>query len=185
MKIYATFDAQGSPNGFYNDDIHTAAQIPSAAVEVSAADYVAYCDEPNKWRRVNGVRSAYSPPPPTSDEVRSAKEIEIRREGSLRLTALAGTYLPAERETWATQQREARAYLLDSSAPTPMLSAIADARGISLTELVSKVMENVAAFEAASGAILGQQQALLDRLAAVDLQAADALDQLAAIAWEV
>ncbi len=65
-----------------------------------------------------------------------------------------------------------------------MLSAIAAGRGIALADLVAKVMANVEAFEAASGAILGQQQALLDALAAVDPAAADALDQIAVITWE-
>jgi hypothetical protein len=57
------------------------------------------------------------------------------------------------------------------------------ARGISLSDLAGKVLENVALFEAASGAILGQQQALLDTLAAVDPTAPDAATRIAAITW--
>lgn len=124
-------------------------------------------------------------PPPTASQLRATKEAALRAEGSLRLAALAAPYLPAERETWATQQGEARAWSLDPAAPTPMLSAMAFVRGISLAALVAKVLGNVALFEAASGAILGQQQALLDALAAVDPTAPDAVDQIAAIAWEV
>ncbi len=117
-------------------------------------------------------------------EAAQLQEAIVRAGGARRLAALAGDYAPAERETWDTQQREARAWLADNAAPTPMLSAIAAGRGIALADLVAKVMANVEAFEAASGAILGQQQALLDALAAVDPAAADALDQIAVITWE-
>ena len=117
------------------------------------------------------------------DNAFADKEKEIRAEGTNRLAALAGNYSPTERETWATQQREARAWLTDNHSQTPMLSALAAARGVTLSALVDKVMQNVSAFEAASGTILGQQQAVLDQLYAIDLNAADALNQIAAINW--
>ena len=103
----------------------------------------------------------------TFPAIREPKEKEIRLEGGKRLEALAAPYGPEERESWATQQREARAWLVDNTAATPMLSAMATARGITLAVMVGKVMENVALFEAAAGQILGQQQALLDQVYAV------------------
>lgn len=104
--------------------------------------------------------------------------IKLRNEGSLRLSQLAGDYQPEERETWPIQSAEARAWLADNTASTPLLSALATARGISLEYLVGLVMENVALFEAASGAILGQQQALI-----VQLYAAPTLADALAVAW--
>ena len=111
-------------------------------------------------------------------QIRQVKEREIRAEGSKRLLALATPYAPEERETWITQQREAESYLLDSAAPTPMIDAMATGRGISKTLLVSKIMENVNLFRAAAGAILGQQQRLLDETYATTDFAA-----LLAISW--
>lgn len=114
---------------------------------------------------------------------KAISEAGIRAEGSRRLAALAAPYLPAERETWPTQQAEARAWSIDPAAPTPMLSAMAAARGITRADIVAKVLENVALFEAASGDILGQQQALLDALVAVDPTAPDAVTMIGNIQW--
>ncbi len=112
-----------------------------------------------------------------------AAEAAIRSEGARRLEALAGSYSPPERETWATQQREARAWLADPQAATPMLSAIAGGREITVEEIVGKVMENVAIFESASGEILGAQQALLVSLWTVAADPESTMKQLAAINW--
>jgi hypothetical protein len=103
---------------------------------------------------------------------------KIRNDGSLRLLALAGPYLPEERETWTVQKAESEAWLADPSAPTPMLSAMASTRSMALADLVARVIENVALFQAASGMILGTQQALLD-LVYADIPLVDAL----AVAW--
>jgi hypothetical protein len=109
--------------------------------------------------------------------IREPHKSSIRDEGAKRLVALATPYTAAERETWATQQREARTWLADNAASVPMISAMATQRGITVAGLVGKIMENVALFEYASGAILGQQQRLLDLIdAAPDLDAACAIE---------
>lgn len=99
-------------------------------------------------------------------QIRAEKEREIRSGGSQRLAALANPYTPEERETWSTQQREARAWLLNNNADVPMIFAMATVRGITIEQMVGLIMENVGLFEFASGYILGQQQRLLDRIAA-------------------
>ena len=50
------------------------------------------------------------------------------------------------------------------TAATPLLSALAEARGISLPDLVERVLAKASAFAVASGSIIGQRQALEDRL---------------------
>lgn len=57
-----------------------------------------------------------------------------------------------------------RAYAADATASTPLLSALAQARGIPLSELVERVLAKADAFAVASGSIIGQRQALEDRL---------------------
>lgn len=106
------------------------------------------------------------------------KKAEIRSNAADALKAIVKPYGPEERETWDAQQREARAYLSAQGADTPMLSAMAVARGISLDEMVSKVMTNVARFEAAAGHVLGQQQNKLDQLDAIDSDSPGALDAI-------
>ncbi len=90
---------------------------------------------------------------------------QIREVFSRKLATIAAPYYPTERETWHVQQREAEAYLADSTATMPMITALASARGIAVPALVDKIMENVNLFRTASGQILGQQQAKLDSVA--------------------
>lgn len=115
---------------------------------------------------------------PNLTRQKQAKEINIREEGERRLLALSSPYCACEKETWFKQEREARAWLLDNTTSTPMLSAIATGRGIPIEDIVSKVMENVNLFETISGSILGQQQALLDAL-----QDATTEEEISSIQW--
>lgn len=85
---------------------------------------------------------------------------QVRAEGSRRLQLISGLYPPAERETWATQEREARAWVLDNTAPTPMLDGILIA-GEAKADLVASVIAKADALKAASSAIIGAQRALL------------------------
>lgn len=102
----------------------------------------------------------------------------VRQIGARLLNDLASPYAPEERDTWAIQAKEAEAYLVDNSASTTMIDAIATARGISKDDLVLKIMENNNLFRAASGMILGKQQALLDAI-----EAATTLEEIQAAAW--
>lgn len=89
-------------------------------------------------------------------------EINAACEGLL--NALTATYPDREISTFDKQEAEARAYIADSTALTPLLSALAQARGIPLDELVRRVLAKADAFAEASGSIIGQRQALEDRL---------------------
>ena len=120
------------------------------------------------------------PPPPTFEEARTAKDQAIRAEGNRRLNALARPYQLAERETWATQLSEAEAWTADNAAPTPMVDQIAAARGMDKATLVGLIIGNANLFRAESGRILGQQQALLDRL-----WAAQTIEEVEAVEWPV
>jgi len=121
------------------------------------------------------------PEPPLEERIDRAlamKEDQIRSEGSHRLQAIAAPYSDEERESWHKQEKEARAWLGDPTVSTPLISAMASSRGITLEDMVLKVMENVELFEQAAGAILGTQQKLLDELAV-----AQTLEEIEAISW--
>ena len=77
-----------------------------------------------------------------------------------RLATLTTGYPAGERDSWAKQEAEARALLASSTASTPLLSAIASARGIAVADLASRVVAKADAFAAAAGAIIGHRQAL-------------------------
>lgn len=106
----------------------------------------------------------YVPPVPTLQEAKAAKLAEINTAADRTIAALTDTYPDREIATFDKQEAEARAYTADPAAPTPLLSALSQARGVPLDELARRVLVKAAAFAVASGSIIGQRQALEDRL---------------------
>lgn len=97
-------------------------------------------------------------------EEKEAKKEEVRARYAEQMAAVAAPYKPEERETWFTQLKEADEWLANNTAPTPLLTAMATARGITVAVMVAKVKENDALFRQAIGTLLGQQQRELDLL---------------------
>lgn len=127
-----------------------------------------------EWKAVNAYAKAhpecvteeqpYVPPVPTFEEAKAAKLSEINKAADKIMAALISTYPDREISTFDKQEAEARAYMADPTAPTPLLSALAKARGLSMDELVKRVIAKADTFAAASGYIIGQRQALEDQL---------------------
>lgn len=115
--------------------------------------------------------------------LRARQLASIKTRATELLASLSASYPDGEVQSWAQQTREAEALAADPQASAPLLTAIAAARGLAVTELASRVLTKVEAYAAASGAIIGQRQALEDAISAVDLAAPDAPEQLAAIQW--
>lgn len=93
------------------------------------------------------------------------KYAEINEGCQAALAALTATYPDRELLTFDKQEAEARAYLSDpSSATTPILTAIAQGRGIPVDELAQKIIAKADAFALASGALIGQRQWYEDAL---------------------
>lgn len=107
----------------------------------------------------------YVPPTPTLEEAKALKLEEINAAADRAIATLTATYPDREISTFGKQEAEARAYAADPTTPqTPLLSALAHARGIPLPDLVERVLTKADAFAIASGSIIGQRQALEDRL---------------------
>lgn len=69
-----------------------------------------------------------------------------------------------EIQTWEQQRVEALAWSDDQAVETPILAAIAEARGIDLDTLRAAALRKAQAFSLLSAHIAGQRQALADRL---------------------
>lgn len=104
-----------------------------------------------------------------------AQRIASYRQGMLaavnaacdtKLKELAKAYPDGEVKSWPTQVAEAEAMKLGATAVTPLLSAVAAARGVPLDVLAERVLAKASAYAAASGAIIGHRQALEDQLEA-------------------
>lgn len=67
-----------------------------------------------------------------------------------------------EAATWEQQKKEADAWTADNTATTPMLTTMATARGISVSDLVTKINTKVTAYNSALATLLGEQKDLED-----------------------
>ena len=116
-------------------------------------------------------------------QARDMRLAEFKVKSDAITYAVREEYPTDEVISWSKQEAEARAYLADNSAPTPLLSAIAENRSIPLALLAEKVTEKADVYAIFTGQIFGIRQALEDRLRAIDLDAPDAIDQINAIVW--
>lgn len=107
-----------------------------------------------------------APPLSLEDQILAALR-EVREIAQAAADALIGSYPDYERETWADQVREAEAVLSDDAGETPILGAIAAARGIPVADIAPRVIANRDAWRAAGAAIVAARQAAEDQLAAV------------------
>ena len=169
-------------NGPYGPELYPTGNTPETIDEVCRpANFSNSSSDPARRRRVinDPVGTASSADLfAACPEIRTKVSKKIRKEGEIRLTNLAAPYSSAERETWATQRSQAEEWQMDPQCSCTMLRQMAATRGISPDSLVAKIMENVTLFESASGAILGEQQKLLDRI-----QTEQDFEQLLSIKW--
>ena len=103
-------------------------------------------------------------PEATLEELKEAKLAEINSVYDEATSSLVSTYPQTELLTFDKQEAEARAYSADPSASTPFLSGLAKARGITLDDLVGRVIAKSEAFEAAVATLTGQRQRYEDLL---------------------
>jgi len=106
-----------------------------------------------------------------SDRARDAARVQA--EMSRRLRLLAVDYEDAERETWATQVKEAEA-IKAGATTAPILAPLAAVKGRTLDQQADRVIYLAGAFAAASGAIMAARDTLL----ALDPIPADFTDDL-------
>jgi hypothetical protein len=157
-----TADFRGS--SYYQND---GSKIDITEIGINPEDDVEYfCDEP---------------PPKKLETVKTEKLNEINTSfGQAMLPIING--IPAtERDSWAKQEDEARAYIAYGGAATPLIDALAATRGVDKAELVSRIIAKADLFATISGQLIGKRQALEDAVNALsDKATADDVD---AIKW--
>ena len=70
-------------------------------------------------------------------------------------------YPQFEIDTFATQEREANAYMKDNEAPTPFIDNLCLNRGIEKNVMVAKILANAEALKLATAPIIGQYQKIV------------------------
>jgi len=109
---------------------------------------------------------------------KNAKLVAINAACEIALGELTSTYPPGELQSWPQQVQEAAALQLDPPGAAPLLTVIAETRGVPLALLAERVQDKAISYAHGSGAIIGKRQALEDRLGA-----AVTLADVGEIAW--
>lgn len=178
MKYYSA-----STRGLYVREINGDA-IPTDAVELSDEQYEAILGAGAANKLVvpdtNGRPTLVDPLSMLSlDQRKAAKLAELADACGARMAAIKAGYPQDEISTWDKQESEAREYKrTGGTAPTPLLSALSSARGVTLADLVDRVIAKADAFATISGATIGKRQKYEDQVVA----ATDAAG-VATIAW--
>lgn len=115
---------------------------------------------------LNGVRrfQIVSVPEPTLETMKEMKLAEINSAYDSATSFLVSTYPTTELLTFDKQESEAHAYSANPSVSTPFLSGLAKARGITLDDLVERVLIKSEAFASAVATLTGQRQRYEDLL---------------------
>lgn len=177
-------------NGFFDDA--DGGFVPESAVEISQDKYIELLNGQSQGKQIiadkTGNPVLIDPQPSAAHvlnldtltwEISAEKQTALfaqQKEGLLNKLAdkadqlknglLAG-YPQTEIESFYRQEKEALAWQADHNTPTPMLTQIAQNRGVPFEILVEKVIEKSAQFAVVIGIIIGQRQAFEDRLLAL------------------
>ncbi|MFB6399273.1 hypothetical protein [Pseudomonas putida] len=112
------------------------------------------------------------------EAAKAAKLVELNAGCERALSILTASYPPGELQSWPQQVKEADDLAANPQAETPLLSAIATARGLTVVEMVERVRLKADAYAQLSGSAIGRRQALEDLL-----ELAETVEQVEAIAW--
>ena len=112
------------------------------------------------------------------EQIRTRKLSEINTACEATLAAVKAGYPDSEVLSWSVQETEARAYALDDTKPIPFLTALADARGVTVANLVALIIAKADAFAGISGSLIGKRQKL-EKLA----ELAETIEDIEVVVW--
>ena len=119
--------------------------------------------------------------PLTQSELKQYQLSEINTAFENSMRQITDSIPATERESWAKQETEARAYINNNSAQTPLIDALASSRSVDKAELVGRIIAKADLFAGISGTLIGRRQALEDDLDALPETAT--AEDVAAISW--
>lgn len=116
-----------------------------------------------------------NPPPLSVADAAAERIVTLSSESETAMSVITSGYPEGEIKSWDKQEAEAHAYTADPASPTPLLSALAVARGVTVDYQAGRIIAKADAFATTAGAIIGKRQALEDQVEAI--VAANALPQ--------
>lgn len=92
------------------------------------------------------------------------KLLEVKSSADRHANSLVWEVPDVEKETWASQEAEARAWLLDSETPTPVIDVICAQRQCEKSWLVDKVILKADYYRSRAAEITAKRQRIEDEL---------------------
>jgi hypothetical protein len=125
-------------------------------------DYILIADKPSEDYIYDGIQWVTKPIVlPTLDNAKSAKLEEVKLAYTTSISELVGNVDRFELASWGTQEAEAKAYIVDNTVATPLLSGMVISRGLGETVLQfsNKIVANSNGYSSVYSTILGTYQA--------------------------
>lgn len=123
---------------------------------------------PSVWHTWDGLKWSVSKEAAAEQlaQAKAAKLVEINAAAqSCVYSAAELDKVPEfEADTWTIQKLEAEAWAADNNAATPVLSRIADERGVDVNKLRAAALRKANYFTLLTASVAGQRQALADKL---------------------
>lgn len=171
----------GALSARYDSEIHGDA-IPVEAVEVSDQLFYQTINETDgAWTLVDGEIIKLPFPPPTKESLIANKRAEINAAFEQSMQQITNGYPPNEVSSWSKQEAEARAYIANNTAATPLIDALASSRSVNKAELVTRIIAKADLFAGISGTLIGRRQGLEDTLDALSPTAT--AEEIALVTW--
>lgn len=179
-----------SSKGFYREGFHKT--IPPDGISLTDEDYITLKSGLSDGSEISIIYGSLilSKPPSEIEKVVTRTLLMIHKNSESEVEVLTSQYPLYERMTWQQQSEEAFAWDFwnrdpspsKGSAPlTPLLDLISTQRGIELTLMVDKVLENAQPFKIAVGKIMGQRQLLCEQ--AKTAYSVNDIETLKSIKW--
>lgn len=112
----------------------------------------------------NVARQRYTVVPKPAEEIKRMELDKVMDKFYSDVQIIKDQYPVEERETWATQIEEAKAYSSDPSAETPMIDAIISITLEDKAELVGSILAKAKAFSVIMGQALGHKKININKL---------------------
>jgi len=153
--------------------------IPSNCICLSEEEHASIVEEISKGKQIKILNGKV-----VAEDILLVRNLDNEKERKINTlnslfeqhTITLKQYPSLEKDSFSKQEQEARSYMLDNSIPTPWLSAISEAEGITLEQKVLEVISKADAFLFVATAI-GRRHALKNLImASTSLEELDAIE---------
>lgn len=152
IKNYILYDEEGTVKQFTRCD--------ETEIELYKSAYIEYSEDRFEFDSNYTYKIENNEVVKTERNDKAYLLNKVNADFETAISNLTSSIPTSEISTWAKQESEARAYLVDSTASTPFIDAISLARGVDKSYLVDKIIEKADVYTAVVGTLTGVRQKL-------------------------